>query len=47
MIKEGWKKLSISFVGGNGFNKSINYAPSAPDAAKLRRLLKRYNSEVV
>jgi len=23
-------------------NKSINYAPAAPDAAELRRLLKRY-----
>jgi len=23
-------------------NQSINYAPSAPDAAKLRRLLRRY-----
>ncbi len=23
-------------------NKSMNFAPSAPDAAKLRRLLRRY-----
>jgi len=27
------------------FNKSINYAPSAPDAAKLRRCLRRYSSK--
>lgn len=26
-------------------NKPINFAPSAPDAAKLRQLLKRYTHE--
>lgn len=31
---------------GDACNKSINYAPTAPDAEKLRRLLRRYIFEV-
>ena len=34
--------MSTKYIGQQTHNKSINFAPLAPDAAKLRRLLRRY-----